>query len=326
LRIATYNLLVGGERREREIHDVLRRINADVLALQEVTHPELARNIAHALRMELLLGAPSEPGSPHTAILSRRPVTAWENRKHPGRMLRSHLHATIATGGATLPELGVHCVHLAARFAERAKGEARRRREITAVLNDIATARQQPHVLLGDFNALSTSDEVAATAFFRRMNELRKAGLIGARPDGLVGALPHTDEPRPEMERAWRNAGVDPRLVPGIPVLPRVVGPLTVGLPVHAGLDRFLGRFIERWTVPLLEEQHYVDCFRRMHPRARGFTSATWCPAARVDYIFASAEVAPQLSACEVVGSRNWPEPEVALATDHHPVVAEFDV
>ena len=74
----------------------------------------------------------------HTAILTRLPVRAWRNRRHHGRMLRSHLHCDIETGGAEVPLLGVHCLHLAARFGERNKGEARRIREIGAVLTDIA--------------------------------------------------------------------------------------------------------------------------------------------------------------------------------------------
>ena len=49
-------------------------------------------------------------------------------------MLRSHLYAEVETGGRDIPAIAVHCVHLAARFGERAKGEARRMRELTAIL------------------------------------------------------------------------------------------------------------------------------------------------------------------------------------------------
>ncbi|MBV8301968.1 MAG: endonuclease/exonuclease/phosphatase family protein, partial [Candidatus Dormibacteraeota bacterium] len=324
LRIATYNILLGAERREGLVESVLHRIDADVIALQEVTHTDLARRLAAAFDMQLMLGEPSDPASPHTALLSRLPVLEWRNQRHPGRMLRSHLHCRLDTGSAALPALGVHCVHLAARFGERAKGEARRLRELTAVFGDMRQERSQPHLVVGDFNALSPGDPLAATQFFQRMSALRRAGVIGTRSDGLVGPINRQDWSPEDVDSAWLAAGIDPRLEGSIPVLPRVVGPLTGSLPVHAGVDRLLGRFIERWTVERMQTEGYVDCFRQMHPRAKGFTCATWSPAARIDYAFATREVAELVSRCDVVGGRGWPDPDAAVASDHFPLVIDF--
>ncbi len=326
IRVATYNILMGGVRRESLIRDVLSRIDADVVAVQEVSDIPLLRRIAAQLRMEMLLGAPSDPQSPHLAILTRRPVIEWKNRVHRGRMLRSHLHATVRTGGARMPILGIHCVHLAARFGERAKGEARRMRELTAVLSGIDASPQQPHLLLGDFNSLTSGDSVAATRFFRRYNALRRAGLIVEREDGYIGPRPRTGADDALLDARWRAAGVDPRLDVGVPFLPRVVGRLTSGLPVSPALDRLLGRFIERWTTDRIQALGYVDCFRRAHPRARGYTCATWLPAARVDYIFATRDVAARLASCIVVGGRGAPDRDAIVASDHLPVVADFSV
>jgi len=328
LRVATYNILTGGVRRERLIRDVLTRVDADVVALQEVCDADSVRELAESLKMEVLIGEPSDPESTfHVAILSRLPVRTWRNRQHRGRMLRSHLHCEVETGGSALPVVGVHCVHLAARFGERAKGEARRMRELTAVLAGIEDEPPLPHLLLGDFNSLSPGDDVAATAFFRRYNKLRRAGLIVERDDGYMGPIPRgagVDDS--ELDARWRAVGVDPRLDAGVPALPRVVGRLTTGLPVSPALDRFLGRFIERWTAERIATLDYVDCFRRMHPRARGYTCATWLPAARVDYVFATPDLAPNLTMCDVVGRRGRADRDVAAASDHFPVVAEFDV
>ena len=125
IRVATYNILLGGEQRRDLVRNVLRRIDADVVALQEVREVDPIRDLAKALGMEMFLGEPSDPDSPmHTAILTRLPVSAWRNRRHHGRMLRSHLHCDIETGGSELPVIGIHCVHLAARFGDRNKGEA----------------------------------------------------------------------------------------------------------------------------------------------------------------------------------------------------------
>lgn len=307
---------------------MLRRVDADVVAVQEVREVETVRGLAQELGMEMLLGEPSDPESPmHTAILTRLPVHAWRNRRHHGRMLRSHLHCDIETGGAELPLIGVHCLHLAARFGDRNKGEARRIRELGAVLTDIADEPALPHLLIGDFNALSPGDDILATSFFRRMNDLRRSGLLVAGTNGILTPVAPDDDGRDDgLADRWRRAGVDPRLLGGIPMLPRVVSPLTVGLPVSRAMDRFLGRLIERWTVERLLKEGYVDCYRRVHPRARGLTCATWQLSARVDYVFATADLAARVFGADVVGGRTWPDPDAAVASDHYPVVADFSV
>jgi endonuclease/exonuclease/phosphatase family metal-dependent hydrolase len=327
LRVATYNILLGGEGRRELVSSVLRRIDADVIALQEVRELDRVRELADDLGMQALIGEPSDPDSlMHTAILTRMKVRTWRNRRHHGRMLRSHLHCEIETGGTQLPVLGVHCLHLAARFGERNKGEARRIREIGAVLSDIENDPVLPHVLIGDFNTLAPGDDILATAFFRRMNALRRAGLLVSGGNGTLVPLVTVAGDPSDIEDRWRRAGVDPRLLGGIPVLPRVVSPLTIGIPVSRAMDRFLGRMIERWTVERLLSDGYVDCYRQKHPRARGLTCATWQLAARVDYVFATHDVAASVLNADVVGGRTWPDTDAAAASDHFPVVVEFSV
>jgi endonuclease/exonuclease/phosphatase family metal-dependent hydrolase len=328
MRVATYNILLGGERRRELIHSVLERIDADVVALQEVREVEHIRELARDLGMEMLVGVPSDPDSVmHTAILTRLPVRTWRNRRHHGRMLRSHLHCEVETGGSELPVVGVHCLHLAARFGERNKGEARRIREIGAVLTDIAHETALPHMLIGDFNALAPGDDILATEFFRRMNDLRRSGLLVVASNGTLEPLPLEHEGgSSQVADRWRRSGVDPRLIGGIPVLPRLVSPLTAGIPVSRSMDRMLGRLIERWTVERLLKEGYVDCYRQVHPRARGLTCATWQLSARVDYVFATDDLADHVLGADVVGGRTWPDPDAAVASDHYPVVAEFSV
>lgn len=327
LRVVTYNILLGGARREEHISAVLRRADADVIALQEVSNPEFANRLARELHMELLIGAASDGTGLNIAILSRLPVRHWHNQTHRGRMLRSHLEADVATGGARVPELRIHAVHLAARFGERNKGETRRLRELAALLGDIGDASGSAHLVAGDFNGLAPGDHLEATAFFARMAELRKARALVRHPSGLVGPRPaHSADAEREIEEAWLAAGVDPRLDVGIPVLPFPVYPLTALLPRSAAVDRLLGRTIPRATVARMLEAGYIDSFRRLHPRATGYTCATWMPAARVDYVFADPVLAAGLTHCEVIGSRRRPDHEALVASDHFPVVAEFEV
>ena len=322
---------------------MLERVDADVIALQEVCDLNFLASLADTFGMTALPGEPSAPApSCHVAFLSRLPIRAWRNRQHRGRMLRSHLHCEVETGGRDVPVVALHNVHLAARFGERAKGEARRMRELSAVLDGVSSEAQLPHVLLSDFNALSPGDSVAASNVARLQTLGRVARETGrelcvagrsldriievAQDNGYLAPVRRAGRDGGELDAAWRAAGFDPRLQDGIPVLPRVVWPLTSGLPVSTGVDRFLGRFIERWTVERLLRLGYVDCFRRMHPRALGRTSATWLPAARIDYVFASSGLGDAVVECDVVGGRRWPDPDVTSASDHFPVVAEFSV
>jgi endonuclease/exonuclease/phosphatase family metal-dependent hydrolase len=325
LRVVTYNILVGGRRREDQVHDVLQRTGADVIALQEVAELPLVRRIASSLGMELMIGEPSEPESAmRTAILSKRPIRSWRNQVHRGRMLRGHLHCEVETGSSETPVISVHCVHLAARFGERANGEVRRMRELTAVLGDIERLPPLPHLLVGDFNSLSPGDGLEATRFFRRYNEMRRAGLIINGPNGYLVRRGRGGDDDAATDEAWLALGVDPRLETGIPSLPRAVARLTAGVPVSASIDRFLGRLLERRTAERLHEVGYVDVYRKLHPRAHGYTCATWLPAARVDYVFSTRDLAAHAVASDVIGSRTWSDPDAAVASDHFPVVADF--
>jgi hypothetical protein len=72
----------------------------------------------------------------------------------------------------------------------------------------------------------------------------------------------------------------------------------------------------------LIYKAGYVDCFRRMNPHAWGFTCPARAPAGRIDFIFASPELASHLSACEVLTEGNGLRGEVA--SDHLPVIADF--
>ena len=324
LRIVTYNILLGASARSESVGDVLERLDADIIALQEVTNPELAEDLAAQMGMELTIGRPSDDSDFNLALLTRFPIAAVRNRRHPGRMLRSHLDCQIEVPGALAPTIRVHCVHLPARFGERNKGEMRRSRELTTVLAGVDRPPHRPHIILGDFNALSPGDRVEATRFFRRMAQLRSAGLLRAQ-GGFVGPRSPDAAGESANDAAWRAVGIDPRLEVGIPRLPAVV--TTLGkLPHSERLDRMMGDRVERWTIERMLERGYVDCYRADHPRAHGYTCASWLPAARIDYIFASDEMAARLTSCDVVGGRGWHDAAAVTASDHFPLVADFSL
>lgn len=59
----------------------------------------------------------------------------------------------------------------------------------------------------------------------------------------------------------------------------------------------------------------YVDCFRALHPHEPGWTYPAHAPWLRLDYAFASADLAGHIVACDVVASR-----AAAEASDHLPL------
>lgn len=77
-----------------------------------------------------------------------------------------------------------------------------------------------------------------------------------------------------------------------------------------------------RLAIPHLLDASYTDCFRAMHrgaSREPGYTYPASQPRLRSDYLFASAQLARRLVACDVVTA-----PPAGLAADHFPVLAEF--
>lgn len=97
-----------------------------------------------------------------------------------------------------------------------------------------------------------------------------------------------------------------------------------------------------RWALPHLQRKGLVDCYRACNATADGFTVPSWNPSARIDYVFASSDLSPSLSAAgvgadaQVVAST--PKRSVAElvgrmptanlgghASDHLPVWVDFD-
>lgn len=66
----------------------------------------------------------------------------------------------------------------------------------------------------------------------------------------------------------------------------------------------------------------FTDCFRVAHPNDDGFTVPPPKPNSRLDYILVNEALKSHLIDCWVVGA----PPAIVKASDHYPVVAEFQV
>ncbi len=82
------------------------------------------------------------------------------------------------------------------------------------------------------------------------------------------------------------------------------------------------GRDIQRETVQIMLDANYVDGYRSLHADERGYTFPTWDPHLRLDYIFLPARFSDHLITCEVIKQ----PADVALASDHFPLLAQLEV
>ncbi len=81
--------------------------------------------------------------------------------------------------------------------------------------------------------------------------------------------------------------------------------------------NRFLRIALQR-----LLDAGYTDCFRKLHPDDPGYTFMRFQqPVNRMDFILADRRLAPRLRCCSVLDVL----PQTAFASDHYPVMAEFE-
>ncbi|MGH7758838.1 MAG: endonuclease/exonuclease/phosphatase family protein, partial [Candidatus Dormibacteria bacterium] len=136
LRVATYNILLGGGGRWEEITELLRAIDADVVALQEAGNRQAVETVASLLGYQLCYGEAVTPR--HQALLTRLPVEAFHNHRNPAIFLRNSLEVWVRPRpGSTVPQLAIHTVHLTAAFQRRARAEPERMRELAEVRRQV---------------------------------------------------------------------------------------------------------------------------------------------------------------------------------------------
>ncbi|HEY6538378.1 MAG TPA: endonuclease/exonuclease/phosphatase family protein [Candidatus Dormibacteraeota bacterium] len=327
LRVATYNILLGGGSRWPEITRVLAAIDADVIAFQEAEDRTSLARAAEELGYQVLFG--ESPTPRHQALMSRLPIVSWTNHQDPAVFLRNSLEVWIkAPEGSPIPEIGCHVVHLTAAFHRRGRAEPERVRELAAVREHASARPGAAHLILGDFNAVAPGNTIQATEFFAQINEWRKSGVlqeVGAMAPAPPG-LAHLRWWQDPSGRAESADELPETVRTGLPRLPWLIHPLLEVLPRSDATDAVLGALFPRAAVRSMLRAGYVDCLRKLHPRASAFTCPSYRPAVRIDYVFASPELAARLARCEVVGRSGELAAVARRASDHFPVWAEFEL
>jgi exodeoxyribonuclease-3 len=93
-------------------------------------------------------------------------------------------------------------------------------------------------------------------------------------------------------------------------------------LPLYLRQLMWLSGGRVRWrAIQTVLDAGYADAFRLLHPDDPGLTLPTTDPQVRLDYVFVPQPLRHRVVACNVVN-----QPIAVGASDHFPVVADFDV
>jgi endonuclease/exonuclease/phosphatase family metal-dependent hydrolase len=315
-RIVSYNILAGGyslrengARRTIQLTKMIRSVQPDVVGLVEATHPLLKQKplvieeLAEALDMQLIIGGDAAHSSDYQlALLTRLPVVYTKTHSRPGILNKPLLEVCLEESNGQ--HLTVFVTHFHADFNRGWAGNHLREREAREILRIMAPWREQgkPHLLMGDFNSLAPGEPFKASFLLRYVVNLSQAKHMAPMSDG------------------------NPSLDVVVPPKLRFLIPLLQTIPDNQLLcslfDAAATFYAPRGSIRILQEGGYIDSFRRVHSHKWGFTCPAASPAGRIDYIFASPDMAERLEQCDVITQGE--DTPGGQASDHLPVTAAF--
>ncbi len=302
-RILTYNILRGGTHRVDQLTSLIRSVHPDIVGLVEATNLQVIEELAQRLGMQFSLGGQArEEKRGHIAVLSRLPIIQAQVHTQPDIFTRQNLLEVCIEEPGERP-LILFVVHLTSRFHKGRESNRIRRGEVQEILRIMASKPGTPHVLIGDFNSVAPGEPVRGSSLLRSLLQLDQ--LHKEKPALFV---PYANL---SIVRSFRRHFFLRKILQTIvrsKVLCILVDTISV---VYA-----------RGGIDLLLKAGYRDCFRRVNPHSLGFTYPASTPVGRVDFIFASPELAGRLSNCNIVTEGEGVSG--AEASDHLPVCAEF--
>jgi endonuclease/exonuclease/phosphatase family metal-dependent hydrolase len=315
-RIVSYNILAGGysvrensARRTEQLVKIIRSAQPDVVGLVEAVNPHVKAKVsvieemAQILDMQLITSGELESRRDYAvALLTRLPVIHTKIHKRPGVLARPLLEVCVQEESGE--HLTVFVTHLSAAFNRGRAGGHIRLREVAEILRILEPFRVEgkPHLLMGDFNSLAPGEPFKASYLLRYV-----LGLDINRKPQQADGHPHLN-------------GVVPPSLRFLNPLLRLTARNQLLSNLFDGAAYF---YAPRACIRDLKA-HYVDCFHRQHPHEWGFTCPAGAPAGRIDYIFASGELADRLEDCYIITEgEGLPGSQ---ASDHLAVSAAFGV
>ncbi|MFE5111148.1 endonuclease/exonuclease/phosphatase family protein [Streptomyces sp. NPDC056663] len=218
----------------QRIADVVKESGADVIGLQEVDNHYSGRSdwadqpaeLAAMLGYHVVFGANIDNNPPTagghriqygTAILSRYPITEWDNTwlfKSPGQEQRGLLHATLDVRGKAVH---FYCTHLAAGSQTDRLHQAP---QLVDLIGDT-----DPSILVGDFNAVPSAPEsqplqASYTDAWTKAGHGDGMTFPAEGPTERIDDIYTTDQVKPVVTRVLH---ADPTASDHLPVISRVV-------------------------------------------------------------------------------------------------------
>ena len=300
--ILSYNILYGGRGRVNQLTKMIKSVQPDVVGLIEAADSRVVDELADRLEMHYVANPAGEyPQDQRLAVISRLPIVYSELHERPGILHEPLLEVGVEEAGRA--QFTVFITHLWAAFNQGWAGNHIQQREVQEILRIAATRQGTPHLVIGDFNTLAPGDAFKGSRLLRHM-----VNLDAQRKQYRTAMQGHP----------YLNYVVPPRL--------RIFNPLLQVIPrnrlLSALFDVAASWYAPRGSINLLLKAGYVDCFRRMNPGVRGFTCPTDTPAGRIDFIFASPELAARLTGSNIITTGEGLPGE--QASDHFPICAEF--
>jgi exodeoxyribonuclease-3 len=146
VKLLSYNIRFGGRQREKELAEVIRSVDPDIVVFQEATDTRVIDRLAadtgltrSAARREHSIG-----------YISRLEVSHHEWHYPAGA---KHSFLEIVLAGSEERIFGLHLSAMFSKWSER-----RRVREIKSLLKSIERHQAGFHVLVGDFNTLAPGE------------------------------------------------------------------------------------------------------------------------------------------------------------------------
>jgi len=298
-RVLSYNIQTGGTHRADKLATIIEASRADIIGLTEATDPQIAEELAQKLGMHLYVSEQAKHNEDwHVVLLSRLPVIDMQAHVRPDILARQHLlEVTIEEYNGSL--LTVFVVHLTANFYRGSVSNRIRQTEMQEILRVMAATQGTPHLLMGDFNAVAPGESIKTSALLSYF----------LNPTQAYSKQNSDSAAQVELDLAIRSSIRALKALPANSFLSAITDSASLLYAPSASLE-------------LLDEAGYVDCYRRINPRSPGFTYPSPTPAGRIDFIFASPELAPRLSTSYVVVKAAGVAGNEA--SDHLPVFAEF--
>ncbi|HTK07521.1 MAG TPA: endonuclease/exonuclease/phosphatase family protein [Ktedonobacteraceae bacterium] len=303
MQVLSYNILLGGTSRTEPLTSMIRGSQANVIGLVEANDASVVEELATRLNMHFFLtGHGQHRRDWNIAFLSHLPIISTQIHTNLAIFSRRHMLEVTLEEPDGQP-CTIFMTHLTASFYRGPESNRMRRAEVQEIMRIMETKKGTPHLLMGDFNSIAPGDTLDTSNILRIKLQQRDQSLLYRKKMAIANQKPYRP-PRLRERIFTKVVRILLRSRGG-----RVLLEATAPLYTRGGID-------------LLLQDGYTDCFRHLHPQEAGFTYPSDDPSCRIDYIFASPEMAARLQSCTIVTEGDGVGGEAA--SDHLPVCAVF--